>query len=41
MATLAGIDGIPQVSYWSTSDDFDLQHGTFPYFARTSPRTQR
>ena len=37
MATLAGIDGIPQVSYWSTSDDFDLQHVTFPYFARTIP----
>ena len=37
MATLAGIDGIPQVSYWSTSDAFDQNKGTYPYFARTIP----
>ncbi|GMH51949.1 hypothetical protein TrLO_g13998 [Triparma laevis f. longispina] len=38
MATLAGIDGIPQVSYWSTSDAFDQNHAsTYPYFARTIP----
>ncbi|GMH98252.1 hypothetical protein TrVE_jg14281 [Triparma verrucosa] len=37
MATLAGIDGIPQVSYWSTSDAFDQQKSTYPYFARTIP----
>ena len=37
MATLAGIDEVPMVSYWSTSDAFDSEKSTYPYFARTIP----
>ena len=37
MAILAGIDKVPSVSYWATSDQFDSLHSNFPYFARTIP----
>ena len=36
MATLGGIDGIPQSSYWSTSDGLD-DTGVYTYFSRTIP----
>jgi ABC-type branched-subunit amino acid transport system substrate-binding protein len=37
MSILGGIDEIPAVSYWSTSDQFDSMHSNFPYFSRTIP----
>ncbi len=37
LAILAGIDKVPQVSYWSTSDQFDSLKSNFPLFSRTIP----
>jgi hypothetical protein len=37
MNILGGIDEVPAVSYWSTSDSFDSSHGNYPYFSRTIP----
>mmetsp|Transcript_82729 Transcript_82729/g.233828 ORF Transcript_82729/g.233828 Transcript_82729/m.233828 type:complete len:916 (-) Transcript_82729:46-2793(-) len=36
VATLAGIDKIPQVSYWSTSPSLE-DKSAYPYFSRTIP----
>ena len=36
MATLGAIDGVPQSSYWSTSDSLD-DKGNYSYFSRTIP----
>lgn len=36
MATLGGIDGVAQSSYWSTSDGLE-DTGVYPYFSRSIP----
>ena len=37
MSLLGGIDDIPSISYWATSDQFDTLHSNYPLFSRTIP----
>lgn len=37
MNIVSGIDKVPSVSYWATSDQFDSLHSNYPYFSRVIP----
>ena len=37
MNIVGGIDEVPSVSYWATSDQFDSLHSNYPYFSRVIP----
>ena len=37
MNIVGGIDEVPSVSYWASSDQFDSLHSNYPYFSRVIP----